>query len=166
MANPCRSARCHNVTDTPVGDDAALERAAIALPRYASRLGSRLGVLDLSGIPPLGSPRQVFDRRALGDQFLPGDGSFAGSAARTSCSTNPQEAPKLTLAPPDLEIDFGDAGRGLHYQTEQRSLRAADGGEPIAARAVPEVHVPTARAVAGRYGARGGRAGSHRLARK
>ncbi|HEY0466360.1 MAG TPA: hypothetical protein VGC79_19255, partial [Polyangiaceae bacterium] len=134
----------HNVTDTPVGDDAALEargnRATFATLAFGRIQG--LSVLDLSGIPRSDRPEKLFDRLLLAINSYQDTGSFAGLGRTNIVLDQPAESAKLTLAPPDLEIDFGQAGRGLRYQTEQRSLRASDGGEPVAARAVPEVHVP------------------------
>ena len=134
----------HNVTDTPVGDDAALEargdRATFATLAFGRIQG--LSVLDLSGIPRSDRPDKLFDRVLLAINSYQATGSFAGLGRTNIVLDQPAESAKLTLAPPNLEIDFGDAARGLHYQTEQRSLRAADGGDPVAARAVPEVHVP------------------------
>jgi len=134
----------HNVTDTPVGDDAALEargdRATFATLAFGRIQG--LSVLDLSGIPRSDRPEKLLDRALLAINSYQNTGSFAGLGRTNIVLDQPAESAKLTLDPPNLEIDFGDANRGLRYQTEQRSLRSADGGEPVAARAVPEVHVP------------------------
>lgn len=139
---PLSVAALHNVTDTPVGDDAALEargdRATFATLAFGRIQG--LSVLDLSGIPRSDRPEKLFDRILLAINSYQATGSFAGLGRTNIVLDQPAESVKLTLAPPNLEIDFG--GRVLHYQTEQRSLRGADGGEPVAARAVPEVHVP------------------------
>jgi len=133
-----------NVTDTPVGDDVALEargtRATFATLAFGRIQG--LSVLDLSGIPRSDRPERFFDRMLLAINSYQDTGSFAGLGRTNIVLDQPAESAKLTLDPPNLEIDFGDAGRGLHYQTERRSLRGSDGGEPYAARAVPEVHVP------------------------
>src|SRR4051812_10643116 len=134
----------HNVTDTPVGDDAALEargnRATFATLAFGRIQG--LSVLDLSGIPRSDRPENFSDRVLLAINSYQATGSFAGLGRTNIVLDQPAESAKLTLAPPDLEIDFGGTGRILHYQTEQRSLRGADGAEPASARAVPEVHVP------------------------
>ncbi|MDZ7894454.1 MAG: hypothetical protein U5M50_05485 [Sphingobium sp.] len=47
-----------------------------------------------------------------------------------------------------LRVDFGEQGRGLSYDLEQRTLRGLDGGEPYAARVVPEAHGPALALVA------------------
>ncbi|HYP98573.1 MAG TPA: hypothetical protein VER96_07865 [Polyangiaceae bacterium] len=136
----------HNVTDTPVGDDAALEargdRATFATLAFGRIQG--LSVLDLTGIPRSDRPEKWFDRLLLAINSYQATGSFAGLGRTNIVLDQPAESAKLTLAPPNLEIDFGggEPGRVLHYQTEQRSLRGADGAEPASARAVPEVHVP------------------------
>ena len=134
----------HNVTDTPVGDDAALEargdRATFATLAFGRIQG--LSVLDLSGIPRTDRPERFFDRLLLAINSYQATGSFAGLGRTNIVLDQPAPSAKLTLDPPNLEIDFGDAPRALRYQTEQRSLRASDGGEPLAARAVPEVHLP------------------------
>jgi len=134
----------HNVTDTPVGDDAALEargdRATFATLAFGRIQG--LSILDLSGIRRTDRPERFVDRLLLAINSYQETGSLAGLGRTNIVLDQPAQSAKLTLNPPDLEIDFGDAGRGLHYQTEQRSLHAADGGEPYAARVVPEVHVP------------------------
>jgi len=134
----------HNVTDTPVGDDAALEargdRATFATLAFGRIQG--LSVLDLSGIPRSDRPEKLFDRVLLAINSYQATGSFAGLGRTNIVLDQPAESAKLTLAPPNLEIDFGGVGRVLHYQTEQRALRTLDGAEPVAVRAVPEVHVP------------------------
>jgi len=134
----------HNVTDTPVGDDAALEargnRATFATLAFGRIQG--LSVLDLTGIPRSDRPEKFIDRALLAINSYQETGSFAGLGRTNIVLDQPAESAKLTLAPPNLEIDFGGAGRVLHYQTEQRSLSGSDGNQAIAARAVPEVHVP------------------------
>jgi hypothetical protein len=133
-----------NVTDTPVGDDAALEargeRATFATLAFGRIQG--LSVLDLNGIRGSDRPVGLLDRVLLAINSYQDTGSFAGLGRTNIVLDVPAQSAKLTLNPPTLDIDFGDNGRGLHYQTEQRSLRALDGGEPYAARVVPEVHVP------------------------
>jgi len=132
-----------NVTDTPVGDDAALEargdRATFATLAFGRIQG--LSVLDLNGIRKSDRPEKLLDRVLLAINSYQDTGSFAGLGRSNIVLDQPAQTAKLTLNPPQLEIDLGDA-RGLRYQTEQRSLRALDGGEPYAARVVPEVHVP------------------------
>ena len=141
---PLSVSAVRNVTDTPVGDDAALEargdRATFATLAFGRIQG--LSVLDLGGIRPSDRPEGLFDRVLLAINSFQDTGSFAGLGRTNIVLDVPAQSAKLTLNPPSLDIDFGENGRGLHYETEQRSLRAQDGGEPYAARVVPEVHVP------------------------
>ena len=132
-----------NVTDTPVGDDAALEargdRATFATLAFGRIQG--LSVLDLTGIRPSDRPESLVDRVLLAINSYQDTGSFSGLGRTNIVLDQPAQTAKLTLNPPSLDIDFGES-RGLHYETELRSLHALDGGEPYAARVVPEVHVP------------------------
>jgi hypothetical protein len=141
---PLSVSEIRNVTDTPVGDDAALEargdRATFATLAYGRIQG--LSVLDLGGIRPGDRPDKLLDRVLLAINSYQDTGSFAGLGRTNIVLDVPAQSAKLTLNPPSLDIDFSDNGRGLHYETEQRSLCALDGGEPYAARVVPEVHVP------------------------
>ena len=140
---PLSVSAVRNVTDTPVGDDAALEargdRATFATLAFGRIQG--LSVLDLNGIRRSDRPEHLLDRVLLAVNAYQDTGSFAGIGRTNIVLDQPAQTAKLTLNPPSLDIDFGE-NRGLHYETEQRSLRAADGGEPYAARVVPEVHVP------------------------
>ena len=133
-----------NITDTPVGDDAALEargdRATFATLAYGRIQG--LSVLDLNGIPASDKPPGLLDRVLLAVNAYQDTGSFAGIGRTNIVFDQPAQSAKLTLDPPTLEVDFGEGGRGLHYQIEQRALTPLNGGEAYAARVVPEVHVP------------------------
>jgi hypothetical protein len=133
-----------NVTDTPVGDDAALEargdRATFATLAFGRIQG--LSVLDLSGIRQADRPTGLLDRVLLAINSYQDTGSFAGLGRTNIVLDQPAETAKLTLNPPSLDIDLGEANPSLHYDTEQRALSANEGSEPSAARVVPEVHVP------------------------
>jgi len=141
---PLSVSSVRNITDTPVGDDAALEargqRATFATLAFGRIQG--LSVLDLSGIRGADRPPGLWDRLLLAINSYQNTGSFAGLGRTNIVLDVPAQSAKLTLNPPTLDVDFGENGRGLHYETEARSLRALDGGEPYAARVVPEVHVP------------------------
>ncbi len=141
---PLSVSQVHNLTDTPVGDDAALEargdRAAFATLAFGRIQG--MSVLDLGGIRRSDQPDKWFDRLLLAINSYQASGSFAGIGRTNIVLDEPAQSAKLTLEPPNLDIDLSEQGRGLHYQTELRVLRSLDGGEPQAARVVPEVHVP------------------------
>ncbi len=141
---PLSVSTVRNVTDTPVGDDAALEargeRATFATLAFGRIQG--LSILDLGGIRRSDRPDGLLDRLLLAINSYQDTGSFAGLGRTNIVLDQPAQTAKLTLNPPTLDIDLGEAGRGLHYETEQRSLHATDGGEAQAARVVPEVHVP------------------------
>jgi len=141
---PLSVSAVRNVTDTPVGDDAALEahgdRATFATLAFGRIQG--LSVLDLGGIRSGDQPAGMVDRLLLAINSYQNTGSFCGIGRTNIVLDVPAQSAKLTLSPPSLDIDFSDNGRGLHYETERRTLRALDGGEPYAARVVPEVHVP------------------------
>jgi hypothetical protein len=141
---PLSVSTVRNVTDTPVGDDAALEargeRATFATLAFGRIQG--LSVLDLTGIRRVDRPEGFFDRVLLSINSYQDTGSFAGLGRTNIVLDRPAQSAKLTLNPKSLDVDFGEADRGLHYETEQRSLRGLDGGEAPSARVVPEVHVP------------------------
>ena len=141
---PLSVSTVRNVTDTPVGDDAALEargeHATFATLAFGRIQG--LSVLDLTGIRRVDRPEGFFDRVLLAINSYQDTGSFAGLGRTNIVLDQPAPSAKLTLNPPNLDIDFGDPGHGLRYETEQRSLRASDGSEAASARVVPEVHVP------------------------
>lgn len=134
----------HNVTDTPVGDDAALEargdHATFATLAFGRIQG--LSVLDLSGIRPADSPGGLLDRALLAVNSYQNTGSLAGLGRTNIVLDQPALNAKLTLNPPSLEIDFGGGSQNLRYQTERRSLDGSDGTHANAARVVPEIHVP------------------------
>ncbi len=141
---PLSVSTVRNVTDTPVGDDAALEargeRATFATLAFGRIQG--LSVLDLTGIRRVDRPEGFLDRVLLAINSYQDTGSFAGLGRTNIVLDQPAQSAKLTLNPPSLDVDFGETGHGLHYETEQRSLRGLDGGEAPTARVVPEVHVP------------------------
>ncbi|HEY4102916.1 MAG TPA: hypothetical protein VGM44_03460, partial [Polyangiaceae bacterium] len=141
---PLSVSAVRNITDTPVGDDAALEargdRATFATLAYGKIQG--LSVLDLNGIRSSDRPTGFFNRVALAINSYQDTGSLAGIGRTNIVLDVPAQSAKLTLDPPSLDVDFNDNGRGVHYETEQRTLHAVDGGEAYAARVVPEVHVP------------------------
>ncbi len=141
---PLSVSQVRNLTDTPVGDDAALEargdRATFATLAFGRIQG--LSVLELNGIRPSDQPAKWFDRWLLAINSYQATGRFAGLGRTTIVLDEPAESAKLTLDPPSLDIDLGEPDRGLRYQTELRSLHSLNGGEPRAARVVPEVHVP------------------------
>ena len=141
---PLSVSTVRNVTDTPVGDDAALEargeHATFATLAFGRIQG--LSVLDLTGIRRADRPERFFDRLLLAINSYQDTGSFAGLGRTNIVLDQPAQSAKLTLNPPSLDIDFGPANGGLHYETEQRSLRGLDGSEAPSARVVPEVHVP------------------------
>lgn len=141
---PLSVSTLRNVTDTPVGDDAALEargqRATFATLAFGRIQG--LSVLDLNGIRQSDRPEGFLDRVLLAINSFQTSGSFAGLGRTNIVLEQPAETAKLTLDPPNLEVDFGGAGKGLRYQTEQRALSGIDGNAPYAASVVPQVHVP------------------------
>lgn len=139
---PVSVQRVRNLTDTPDGDDAALEArgdkalfATLAFGRIQA-----ISVLDLWGIRASDRPESLVDRVLLALSSFQQTGSFAGIGRTDIVLDVPASRATMELAPPRLAVDLGEQGRELLYDVERRVVRSAEGGEAYAARAVPQVH--------------------------
>ena len=141
---PISVRQLRNVTETPLGDDAALEvrgdRAVFATVAYGRIQG--VGVLELGGIREEDRPGGFFDRLLLAITSFQRTGSFSGLGRTDVVLDVPAREARLTLEPPRLLIDLSEKGRELVFDLEQRTLRGGDGAQAYAARAVPLVHPP------------------------
>ncbi len=139
---PISVRRLRNVTDTPLGDDVALNlkegKAAFATVAFG-RIQS-VTVLELDGIRPDDRPSGIVDRLLLAVNAFQTTGSFAGLGRTDIVLDLPARSVRMTFSPPRLQVDLGDRGRALEYDTRHRTLKGADGGQAYAARAVPHVH--------------------------
>jgi hypothetical protein len=139
---PVSVGRIRNLTDTPDGDDAALEaRGDMAL--FATLAFGRvqaISVLDLLGIRASDRPASLFDRLLLAVSSFQQTGSFAGIGRTDIVLDVPASRATIELAPPRLQVDLGEQGRELSYDLERRTVRSAEGGVAYAARAVPQIY--------------------------
>ncbi len=139
---PVAVARFRNLTDTPYGDDAALEArgdkalfATLAFGRIQA-----ISVLDLIGIRASDRPAALLDRVLLALSSFQQTGSFDGIGRTDIVLDVPAERATIELKPPRLQVDFGEQGRDLSYDLERRTVRSGEGGEAYAARAVPQIY--------------------------
>jgi hypothetical protein len=131
-----------NLTDTPQGDDVGLEargdRASFATLAYGKIQG--ISVLELPGIRRQDWPESLVDRALLMLTSLQQTGSWRGIGRTDIVLDVPADHARLSLEPQVLKVDVGGAGRGLSFDLASRKLSALEGGEPYAARAVPQVY--------------------------
>ncbi len=131
-----------NLTDTPEGDDVGLEargeRASFATLAYGKIQG--IAVLELPGIRRTDRPTSLLDRALLVLTSLQQTGTWRGIGRTDIVLDVPAEHARLALEPNRLTVDFGESGRGISYDVASRKLSSLEGGEPYAARAVPQVH--------------------------
>jgi hypothetical protein len=139
---PVSVERVRNLTETPDGDDTALETrgdkalfATLAFGRIQA-----ISVLDLPGIRASDRPASLLDRVLLGLSSFQETGSFAGIGRTDIVLDVPAQKATIELEPPRLAVDFGEQGRELLYDLERRVVRSGEGGEAYAARAVPQIH--------------------------
>ena len=148
---PIDVTRIRNVTDTALGDDAALEisgRSAVFATVAFGRIQG-VTVLDVEGVPRGDRPSGLFDRLMLGISSFQQTGTWAGLGRTDVVLDLPAQRARLTLegdgtgaAAKTLSIDLGDPGRNLVYDVAARTVRSAEGGQAYAARAAPQVHHP------------------------
>ncbi len=142
--SPIHVSGVHNLTETPHGDDVALEgtagRAVFATLAFGKI--QAISVLESEGIRATERPHGLLDRTLLALSNLQETGSARGIGRTDIVLDVPVRSARLELDGQQLVADFGEAGRGLRYQLEQRLLRSHDGGEAYAARVVPEQHGP------------------------
>ncbi len=136
-----------NLTNTPLGDDTALEirqkEAVFATVAYG-RIQA-ITVLDVGGIPSDDRPTGIVDRALLVVSSLQRTGSVRGVGRTDIVLDLPAERAKLTLdgaagGERRLAVDLGDPGRALSYDLRERVVRGPDGGQPYAAHAARQIH--------------------------
>jgi hypothetical protein len=131
-----------NLTETPLGDDVALEargdRASFATVAYGKIQG--ISVLELPGIRRSDRPESLLDRTLLSLTSLQQTGTLRGIGRTDIVLDVPADHARLALDARRLLVDFGQPGRALSFDVSSRKLSSLDGGEPYAARAIPQVH--------------------------
>jgi hypothetical protein len=141
---PLAVTRVRDLTNTPLGDDTALQvqgnTAVFATVAYGHI--QAVTALDLGGIRSDNRPPDRFHRWLLAVNSFQDEGTLAGIGRTDIVLEVPARSAKLQLDLPLVHIDLGERGRGLVYNVDTRALRAARGGQAYAARAIPEVHPP------------------------
>ena len=141
---PVSVEQLRDITQTPIGDDVGLQvrgtRAVFATVAYGRIQG--ITTLDLSGIRSGNRPHGLINRLLLAVTEFQRTGSLAGLGRTDIVLDVPARHARLDLDPPLLRIGLGERSRDLVYNVERRTLRGAGGGQPYAARAIPEVHPP------------------------
>jgi hypothetical protein len=140
---PVAVTQLRNITQTPLGDEAALDisdhTAVFATIAFGRIQG--VTVLDVDGIRSNDKTGSLFDRALLAVTSFQQTGSFAGLGRTDITLDVPAKAVKLSLALPKLHIDLGEKSRELHYDVATRALRGPEGAQAYAARAIPQVHL-------------------------
>lgn len=135
---PIAVTQLRNLTQTPLGDDAALEvrgeRAVFATVAFGRIQG--ISVLELSGVRGEDRPGSAFHRLLQSITAFQETGNASGIGRTDIVLDIPARLAKLTLDGDTLGIDLGESGRTLSYDLSRRVLRGADGGQAYAARAV------------------------------
>lgn len=138
--SPIHVADVKNLTDTPHGDELSLlgsgERAVFATLAYGRV--QAVSVLEMQGVRAADRPSRFFPRALFAVSSLQQSGSLSGVGRTDIVLDLPARGARVELDERRLRIDFDQQGRNLVYDLEQRTLRGASGGEPYAARVVPE----------------------------
>jgi hypothetical protein len=142
--SPIQVLEARNVTETPHGDDVALEgtgdRAVFATLAFG-RIQA-ISILETRGIRDADRPSGLVNRALLAITSLQQTGGLNGLGRTDIVLDVPARGARMNLDGERLSVDFGEPGRGLTYDLKQRTLRGLDGGEAYAARVVPEAHGP------------------------
>jgi hypothetical protein len=135
---PIRVTQYRNLTQTPIGDDAALEvrgdRGVFATVAYGRIQG--ISVLELGGVRAEDKPDSWFHRMLQSITAFQETGSLAGLGRTDIVLDVPARQAKLRLDDSSLVVDLGDAGRTLAFDLSRRVVRGAEGGQAYAARAI------------------------------
>jgi hypothetical protein len=135
---PIRVTQHRNLTQTPIGDDAALEargsRAVFATVAYGRIQG--ISVLELGGVRAEDRPDSAFHRLLQSITAYQETGNLAGLGRTDIVLDVPARQAKLRLDDSSLLVDLGDAGRTLAFDLSRRVVRGAEGGQAYAARAI------------------------------
>jgi hypothetical protein len=142
--SPIQVLETRNLTDTPHGDDVALEgtgdRAVFATLAFG-RIQA-ISILELQGIRDCDQPGGFGNRTLLALTSLQQTGALKGVGRTDIVLDVPAQSARMHLDAERLQVDFAEHGRGLVYDLKKRTLRGLDGGEAYAARVVPEAHGP------------------------
>lgn len=142
--SPIGVSQVRNLTETPRGDEVALEasgnRAVFATVAFGRV--QAISLLEPSGIQPDHRPPGFLDRFLLALSSFQTTGGFAGIGRTDIVLDVPARAARLLLDTHRLTVDFGERGRSLSYDIDREALSGSDGGEPYAARALPQRHEP------------------------
>jgi hypothetical protein len=140
---PVAVTQLRNLTDTPLGDETALEVqgntgmfATIAFGRVQG-----VAVLDINGVRAIDRSSSLIDRFLFGITAYQRTGSFDGLGRTDITLDVPAKSAKMKLQGGKLTIDLGERGRELNYDVTSRKLRGADGAQAYAAHAQPQVHL-------------------------
>jgi hypothetical protein len=132
----------HNLTRTPLGDDAGLElageRAAWATIAYGKV--QAISVAELDGIRAddvSGSPFLGFLRHLTNLQMT---GNWAGVGRADIVMHTPVQQVELAAGPEKLRIRLASGKREFDYDLAQRTARAPDGSQAHGVRVVPNCH--------------------------
>ncbi len=134
--------RVRNLTETPLGDDMALDvrggRAVFATVAFGHIQG--ISVLELDGIRAEDRPESAFARVLLMITSWQRAGSPAGVGRTDVMLDVPARAAELRLDQQALKMSFDGGGREAQFDLAERTLHGRDGEPAYAARAVPQHH--------------------------
>jgi hypothetical protein len=134
---PVDVAGVRNITETPLGDDAALEvrgsTAAFATTAYERVQG--VTVLDLDGVEPRDRPTSLAGRATLALASYRRTGSLAGLGRVDLVLDTPARAARIELSPPKLHVTVEDPNDDVSLDLDRGELGAVTPG-PHALRVV------------------------------
>ncbi len=134
---PIGVTQIRNITDTPLGDDAGLDvrgaSAVFATVAFGQIQG--VSVLELDGARSEDKPDDFFHRALQAVTAYQQTGTFSDLGRTDIVLELPARQATMTLDPPSLRVDLGDASRALAFDTATRELRGLEGGQAYAARA-------------------------------
>ena len=118
-----------NITETPLGDDAALEvrgsTAAFATTAYQRVQG--ITVLDLDGVEPRDRPASLAGRATLALASYRRTGTFSGLGRFDLVLDTPARAALIELSPPTLRVNVEDPTDEVSVDVNTGELAAAPG---------------------------------------
>jgi hypothetical protein len=140
--SPIHVSDLKNLTDTPHGDDVALEGDGkrVSFATLAFGRIQAISVLETQGVRAVDRPSGLLNRFLFALSSFDKSGSFAGVGRTDIVLDVPARSARVSMDGSHLVADFGERGRGLNYDLERRTLRGSDGGEAYAARVVPEAY--------------------------
>lgn len=134
----------HNLTRTPLGDDAGLDIQG----KYASFATlafdkvQAVTVLDLDGVREADQAGGWLPSLCRHITHLQMTGTWAGIGRTDLLFQSPLARVELKLEPRKLALRLGAAGRDIDYALEERRARAADGSQAHGVRVVPNLLPP------------------------